>query len=658
MSKIENRNLIVVDTFDEFARATKDMDFSVEDLVAYITNISQVFYWLNVESVWGRMGFVWDSLDHSTNQGYGHFVTTQIPFTVIPSLPDGERITAMIGDTFNSISTNELTVLRSNWENLDVVSSLTPSSGGRNVRIDLTGAPLENKMGKPVVLMLGPNGGNTLYIKGDFSNILEENSAAFHVSGYLKSGRPSNILKIDDDNLYLNFPSVTNNVYRYNIYYEGSEPFREEFVWKDITSDSNFTGNSQRNVGVKSSNLKYILKDHSYKIGILKSDYDASDYKNVLTDFTIDCSEFKQSTTNIIDFFGTSFADALLPIKFIGEALRIDSYNPYVYIEDEWPELDTNIFNKLDSDGYIIYKPKFNRFMIACPYVIDTSNFTSLKVEMTSVGHTSDTTEEERLERINYDGSKIDVLPTFINIHKFNNVTFGLPNSIYINNRNESVFNIIKYNFESDSYILPNIYLPQNIKLTGRNFSIDRLTIFDTSVPSIHFKTDDATIGYKFTCNQFVLGNSSNGKANYFSFESLDDSILALSTLNTFNNFGGGNSYTEYVLPFIFAGSGSFELIDTTLGEYTRVKDIIFNPVKIYISNNYSLFFTLPQSTQSDTHNTFWTYTNIKRIIDSIRNDSAGGRTLTLKQWIFEQLTQAEKDHIIQDLNYTLIEQI
>ena len=60
---IDTRNLVVCDTFDEFAEKVGQCDQNVEDIVAYVTSVSRIFYWLNVESVWGVLGFTWDVLD-------------------------------------------------------------------------------------------------------------------------------------------------------------------------------------------------------------------------------------------------------------------------------------------------------------------------------------------------------------------------------------------------------------------------------------------------------------------------------------------------------------------------------------------------------------------------------------------------------------------
>ena len=116
--KVDNRNLVVVDTFDEFSNKVDKLDFEVEDIVALVTSLANTFYWLNVESVWGPIGFTWSKVDD-----YGVFNKTTIPFTIIPKLPDGHRI-KQFNNTFNNISSNYIEVKKSDWSNLTTLQNL------------------------------------------------------------------------------------------------------------------------------------------------------------------------------------------------------------------------------------------------------------------------------------------------------------------------------------------------------------------------------------------------------------------------------------------------------------------------------------------------------------------------------------------------------
>lgn len=54
------RNLTISKTFDDFALDTTRIDFDIEDLVSYCEAVTNVLYWINIESVWGPIGFEWD----------------------------------------------------------------------------------------------------------------------------------------------------------------------------------------------------------------------------------------------------------------------------------------------------------------------------------------------------------------------------------------------------------------------------------------------------------------------------------------------------------------------------------------------------------------------------------------------------------------------
>lgn len=197
---IEPKNLIVVNTFDEFAEKTAEMDYEKEDLVGLVVNLSNVFYWVNIESLWGPLGFTWRA-QNADKQGYGVFNTTTIPFSVIPSVPDGNRITKL-SNFLDNVSASEIEVKKSNWENLKVVHRLAPAN--KTVYIDLTGAPITTigESGTPeggYPCLVGGNG--KLYVKGDFSNA----SIAWD-GGISQYWAADGTLIGDDNNIGVNIP--------------------------------------------------------------------------------------------------------------------------------------------------------------------------------------------------------------------------------------------------------------------------------------------------------------------------------------------------------------------------------------------------------------------------------------------------------------------
>ena len=216
---IQNRNLVVVNTFDEFTDKLNQIDSNVEDIVGYITSMNMIVYGANIESIWGPLGFTWDyeenmntqesilypsdwkKLEHiistgldidnpnrepniseqlelniaqkhrntPTKKGYGHFNASTIPFTIIPKLPDGYRIIEL-KNTFNQIQTNYIEVKKSDWSNLKQVSYLVGPR--QSIKIDLTGANFDSSLNQAIIGNTAPNSSPryTVYIKGDLSN--------------------------------------------------------------------------------------------------------------------------------------------------------------------------------------------------------------------------------------------------------------------------------------------------------------------------------------------------------------------------------------------------------------------------------------------------------------------------------------------------------
>lgn len=130
ISDIIPRNLVTHTTYDDFAKYTEELDYSIEDLVDYVINQTDVFYWINLESVWGKIGFVWDEYNVK-----GHFQSSEIPFSYIPVIPDGYRIKDMtnlfsgIDITKYNTFDNRLVLLDSNFINLETLEYLHSDGG-------------------------------------------------------------------------------------------------------------------------------------------------------------------------------------------------------------------------------------------------------------------------------------------------------------------------------------------------------------------------------------------------------------------------------------------------------------------------------------------------------------------------------------------------
>ena len=111
LKDIKPKNLVLGQVINDFADATTKVNYDVEDLCCYVINNIECYYWINIESIWGPLGFVWDIIND-----YGHFNFNNIIFNKIPVIPDGHRI-KQFNNTFNNIK-NDIEVYKSNWENV------------------------------------------------------------------------------------------------------------------------------------------------------------------------------------------------------------------------------------------------------------------------------------------------------------------------------------------------------------------------------------------------------------------------------------------------------------------------------------------------------------------------------------------------------------
>lgn len=166
LKDIVPRNLIVNTNYDDFAKHTEIVDFDIEDLVDYVENNVDVYYWINLESVWGKIGFVWDEYNVR-----GHFQSSKIPFTYIPVIPDGQRLKDLKG-LLQVFTSGEIHLLKSDWSNVTNANEIINSSKNIKWELNLEGINLTNKVLKLFTYQY-PNNGNSTNIKiiGDLSDI-------------------------------------------------------------------------------------------------------------------------------------------------------------------------------------------------------------------------------------------------------------------------------------------------------------------------------------------------------------------------------------------------------------------------------------------------------------------------------------------------------
>lgn len=440
---INTRNLVVCETFDDFAAAVNKTDFTVEDVVGYVTSLTNVYYWLNIESIWGAIGFTWtpSSLErlsreesilypnplyrltqvtaegenipmdeewlyeHRLSKGTGVFNRTTIPFSHIPKVPDGHRVKAITGATLANINPDIKTLYidKSNWANLKNINDL--SNRGITIYADLDGAKITSASN-----VVSYNG--KLYLKADLSDL--DNGT------YLIRGGSKTIFATNDYYKELNIPigedttksirlSVASNgrAVDFNnagiLKWEGSGPFELEHYF-DIKNYNNVCLHNASDPGGngRSGRIRIWSDNGTYHINNYKNDDNATrglypqfcDLRsavdlNTTIDLTIDCTN---GVSNVfVDYYlahqdtgptNSSYGDyKMLPIKYEGNVTSIGIYNPYIRVsENQWPEFNQNLVNKLNP---VYGEYMFKRAVMTdskCPYTIDMSNKTYFRV--------------------------------------------------------------------------------------------------------------------------------------------------------------------------------------------------------------------------------------------------------------------------------------
>lgn len=109
--------LRVVQDFDEFALATTEIDYNKEDLCVYCVDNVTNYYWLNIESIWGQIAFVWDTYENK-----GHFNVAQINYNIIPVIPDPERLLSF-ENLFSIYPTSSVTFLDSGFTHIHTIGN-------------------------------------------------------------------------------------------------------------------------------------------------------------------------------------------------------------------------------------------------------------------------------------------------------------------------------------------------------------------------------------------------------------------------------------------------------------------------------------------------------------------------------------------------------
>ena len=728
---INTRNLVVCNTFDEFTNKLEQINPNVEDIVGYITSLSQVIYGLTVESLWGTLGFTWDNISilegvpyneeriehieadgenidysqkdaawkiaHAVIKGYGHFNATTIPFTIIPKLPDGYRIREF-RNTFNLIESEYIEVRRSDWSNLVDINHLVDV--GKSISIDITGANL-NSNNKVIINNRGGNYKDaniryTVYIKG---NLINCTNGIFE---YNNRWCTTHTILLDDNNKGLNLPMslATSNVF----YYTDEEKIFDiaDWIYKNVDSPVNLQYNLYAASGKYYidnaftnkiwNGINSALRIFSYATSKVKP----QDFTGVIKivdpiaeeitplNITVDCTEDGivredrlcgltvgpgnfDHTDGIWNHIYTYDTQVFEPIKYIGIPTSITMWNPFCLVKDDnsWPIYSQSIIDKLTKfDGNTPNIPGTNTYGInqgyfmygaylyiskPSPYTIDCTNIKYLNLF-------------ERAHFIISDYSQFEIVGNNVKVLEL----------VKLTNTNNLISFSVFANTVTDFWIkLPSIktvlfcfdtnplgsnkrfYIPEGSKIEAAAFPMmfyDGIYYGKSSVPTFKVRHIDCR-NYNLPYSAYfdVTSYSSVVNDNVYNFIELEDGIttdidfLKNCCANTTYGLVSNNKTIRH--PFIvvnrdFGTNG----LNTN---WSIESDFVF----IYKAN-----VTISHSSSSYNQDMITAaYNAFEKVLPGIQvNDTANTYTIKLKKAVYDLLTTAEKNHIINDLNYTL----
>ena len=728
MKKIDTRNLVVAETFDEFFSKVEDIDITVEDVVGYITSLAYVIYNNSLENSWGILGFVWDHLeditdeevlshpnplyrttqttaegeniemdqqwliDNKVKKGYGHFVLTTIPFNIIPNIPDGYRITEL-RNTFTSIKSNDITVLKSDWTNLIKINGLVRD--GQSINIDLTGANIGNSYQTIVSNVkkgIGYLWGSKVYIKGDLSNCT---SGVFegHNDDSTQSWTSRHTLILDDENKSLQIPkSLLTST---QLYYTNPDKI---FDYREWFSDSETIAKNK--LVLLSASNKYLInwkerENYTAAGGWIRisplcgtniNPYNFTGYvtkttnpvaQNIIpADITIDVrgssgnvnedglyyysDYYFRDNNDFVRYYDTTVYN---PIKYIGEVTNIRCWNPFCLVKDDdsWPEYDQSMIDKLTpynttttaisgTNSYGINQGYFmNHAYIylskPSPYTIDCKNLTCINVLGSAhfyvkswdnfTSYSNNVKAIKLFDLKNTDNliscslSRSDARGFYLICPSFKTIFWQFMGTLGPSQTNDRL--LVPKDAKIEASWFPYSHYVHNI--------IEDSTITTLKVRHIDCRNYGAAYSMQFymTYWNFITG----GKVyNYMEFEDgLLEDIEFLKAAN-FTNFNPGNGGGTFNYPIVVVRR---ELSITIYSPVINSDFIFIYRSNINITNFYrrNISGILPLF--------------INKILPGIQpNDTTSGYSILLSKNIYDSLTQEQKNYIINDLNYNL----
>lgn len=702
---IDTKNLVVCETLDDFSEKIAQIDSNVEDIVGYITSISRTLYPFNVENTWGIIGFNWDSssleilegvpfeeekiehveasgaiidydskpadwkLAHAVRKGWGQFAASTIPFTIIPKLPDGYRITKF-DSTFNLIEAEELELDKSDWSNLVEISNFLP------IGVDFK-ANLEEANVRIINGLLCGNSKGSLYLKGDFSSVeslrinLDGNYYNNYNREYTYRNNPLGCFIIDDDNKNLGFNAnlLTGSDHGFPIIrWKGEGTWKDEYVYSGLDT---FSGSILSVVAADNYNIEitFLGTKGNRAANRVYTEYYREGYtetinnKSISSDepclnLTIDTSLDKDIDVDYILCGGLSYSSFeqygkrdknynLNPIVIKGSYTSINAYNPYLNLANGFPEYDAILVSKLRKNemAYIVSKCNYIDKYIPCPYEIDTTNLDYINIEVIGGINANPTIEEcsdcnpVQLQGNNY---AIDILPTLKNIHAFKEVWMPTDNPA----ASGCTLYYKAQSIKADKIIARGFYLPEGVVFETSNmphYAYAACYVHDSN--KIHFKAyaKDGYMNIQGFCSQGYNFNFINyTDINYVQIDERDPDVLKNSNIIIWNA-APANGYS-YLQPIILTNRGSNINYGFRLGTGWYNKYLNPSFVFIYKASLEFMFYDISDTT----HTNYITIDDIANIIDGIQplpeeDVLAGTYTIRMKNWIYNGLVAKSK---------------
>ena len=343
------KHLVLGQVIDDFADATTKVNYDIEDLCCYVINNIECYYWVNIESIWGPLGFKWISKDN-----YGRFNNTNIEFNKIPSVPDGHRI-KRFDDTFERLH-KDIEVYKSNWENVSEIYTKYDykyrvfifNSDYKIPEVTINyGAGSSNVSKYGWILRFDLS--DTIIYSESAVLILDNESYKFYP--FKSCNRQRDIIFRIYENIYNNFDLCLNN-----------------FLPSYITICENVT---EVHMNVEYCNL---TSNNYYSI-IFDND-----------DISKNCTFYIHGVNNSKEgVFYLQFSSNVKDIIFVDidnirdKTIQTNIFN-YCITKHYWWNIDKKLYNKLNS--YLEYSIKFDNeeeFM-SCPYAFNLNNDTTIYI--------------------------------------------------------------------------------------------------------------------------------------------------------------------------------------------------------------------------------------------------------------------------------------